>query len=172
MKKLIFVLALGLVTATAAEAQEIKTVAWDGFLRGIEFAKLDAAWDFVHDGRPIHEYTVVEVPAETLSVKHSIRLHADGNRSFHLVVTDKQVTLQFKSKDGANLRRDASIRIVFSCDAVDEMTCQRRLAELLRGNVAMQSLGMADSDEYEKSGVPPKGLILLFLMNTSGRFTR
>ncbi|MDO8471154.1 MAG: hypothetical protein Q7S49_00895 [bacterium] len=147
-----------------------KTVDWSKFWQGLEFTKLaDGRWEFAHEGRSLHDYTVVEVPANTLSVRHLYVVTSNTDYILYIVILNPKVVLHIRGEVGMS-SRDASIRTVFVCKLATGLMCQQVLDALLRQGAQMQSLGVANRG-YEHGALPEQP-VFSFLLNSSGKFNR
>ena len=166
MKKMflavVFVLSV-LAMFTAADAQNVKTITWSEFWRGVEFGEqANGRWEFIHGGRGLHAYTVVEVPANTLVVRHLYNFGTMNEYPLYLAVLKPTVAAKFEG-------RPMGVRMLFVCDnKMDDDGCRQAFSTLLYRNIMIQSLGVANSG-YE-GGVFPETPIFSFLVNMSGKF--
>jgi len=159
MKRLFYALTVIIFFVPAVMfAQDVKVLSWNDFLSGTKFAETETGkWDFVHAGRPLHEYTVVNVPAGIFSIRNMFRIGEDFNGgSFYLVVLNSQASFKF---DG----HETSMRMMFACKVENYAVCRDALAERLRRDIRVQSLGVSDEEQYT-DGKLPEILKFAFLM--------
>jgi len=150
--------------------QNAKTVGWSEFWHSVEFTRqADGQWEFTHEGRLLYDYIVVEVPANTLSVRHLYVVTSNTDYVLYIVILNPKVVLHVRGETGMS-SHDASIRTVFVCKLATGLMCQQALDALLRQGTQMQSLGVANRG-YEH-GVLPEQPIFSFLLNSSGKFNR
>lgn len=144
---------------TASYAQDVKTVNWSDFVSGIDFVETGNRWDFVHAGRPLVEYTVVNFPAGAFSLK-----------TFFKITTEKEAAVYLATLNTGTFQvegRSASVRVMFSCTLANDAECRSKLSTHLTSGVSAQSLGVPDG--YSDGALPDR-IILSFLINTAGHF--
>ena len=169
MKKVFLALALVILGTctifTVVSAQNVKTITWSEFWRGVEFVQqTNGQWEFTHGSRPLGVYTLVEVSADTVVERHLYHIGTLEGYRVYLVVLDPTVAIMVGG-------RVANIRAMFVCDQkLDDSGCRQAFSSLLSRNITLQSLGVSNSG-YE-GGAFPENPIFSFLVNTSGKFIR
>ena len=165
MKKIIMVLVGLLFLVSVVEAKnDVKIVNFDQFFNGLSISK---NLDFVHEGRLLSDYLIVKMPAKTLTVKTVYRISSLDNIHNFLILTNQKVVFKL---EGEASKYDANINILYFCYLSSEYKCRERLSHLLVEDIELQSLGITNSDRYEKYGEVPKEFIFSFLLNENGKF--
>jgi hypothetical protein len=152
---------------TPAQAQNIKTVSWTEFWNKLELSKSDSGKrEFVHEGRSLYNYTVVQVPAATLSTRFAYPLHSGDEMDIYLATASESLTVHFRDTvTNSETSRPASVRLMFRCKLKNSpVACREQMDSLLKKGVAMQSTGESNIDAYEISGIVPERLIFSFML--------
>lgn len=155
MRSLFSALVIILMSVAPVSGQDIKVVEWEAFASHVQFVDRE----FVHEGRPVHDSTFVNVPAGTFtSTISEFREEKEGIRFY-------RVTL-FSSQPVEIEGQKAIVRVYYLCVLGDDADCYENLTQHIKKGFAMQSLGVPNST---LSGMPERP-VLTFLANTTGRF--
>ena len=132
-------------------------------------------WEFKYAGRSLYDYFVVEVPAGTLSVRHFSGMASNDDVAVTLFVADPKITVRFKRTNGEVGEVVGTVRLLYMnmCTLEEkEGGCAAKIRTLLKEGVHIQSLGVANAADYEKTGRFTSEPIFSFLINRTGRFDR
>lgn len=167
MRNFAFAVVMLVLFVVPTFAQDVRVLPFESLFQNLEAVPNGNGLDVVQAGRPLHVYTVVEVPPGAMRVRFIYSLASDESSSLHLVTTDTARTISIRNTDGEIVQRKVTVRLMYFCKNVEETTCRGTLQSLLDQGVRIQSLGVPNLEGLES--LPEKDLILSFRMASNGK---